>query len=136
MIGAIFMHIKIKDPIKKSIPASIILSLLVIIGKPLLYKMGQPIEVVELAYPYLKWVSISLFPLVIFQAFKQFSDGLSMTKPGMYATLFSNIINLILNFLLIFGIWIFPKLGVEGAGIGTLISRVVMLVFLILIIKY
>ena len=82
----------------------LILSLLVILSKPLLYKMGQPIEVVELAYPYLKWVSISLFPLVIFQAFKQFSDGLSMTKPGMYATLFSNIINLILNFFLIFDV--------------------------------
>ena len=54
----------------------------------ILYEMGQPIEVVELVYPYLKWVSISLFPLVVFQAFKQFSDGLSMTKPGMYATLF------------------------------------------------
>jgi len=113
----------------------IILSLLVIIGKPLLYKMGQPIEVVELAYPYLKWVSISLFPLVIFQAFKQFSDGLSMTKPGMYATLFSNIINLILNFLLIFGIWIFPKMGVEGAGIGTLISRICMVLFIIIYFK-
>ena len=113
----------------------LILSLLVIIGKPLLYKMGQPIEVVELAYPYLKWVSISLFPLVIFQAFKQFSDGLSMTKPGMYATLFSNIINLILNFLLIFGIWIFPKMGVEGAGIGTLISRICMVLFIIIYFK-
>ena len=88
----------------------LILSVLVIMGKPLLYNMGQPSEVVELAYPYLKWVSISLFPLIIFQAFKQFSDGLSMTKPGMYATLFSNIINFILNFLLIFGIWIFPKM--------------------------
>ena len=110
----------------------IILSLLVILCKPLLYEMGQPIQVVELAYPYLKWVSISLFPLVVFQAFKQFSDGLSMTKPGMYATLFSNIINLILNFFLIFGIWIFPKLGVEGAGIGTLVSRLFMVLFIII----
>ena len=110
----------------------VILSLLVILCKPLLYEMGQPIEVVELAYPYLKWVSISLFPLVVFQAFKQFSDGLSMTKPGMYATLFSNVINLILNFFLIFGIWIFPKLGVEGAAVGTLVSRVFMVLFIII----
>ena len=48
----------------------IILSVLVIICRPLMYRMGQPIEVVELAYPYLKWVSISLFPLVVFEAFK------------------------------------------------------------------
>jgi len=113
----------------------IILSVLVIICRPLMYRMGQPIEVVELAYPYLKWVSISLFPLVVFEAFKKFSDGLSMTKPGMYATLFSNIINLILNFLLIFGIWIFPKMGVEGAGIGTLISRICMVLFIVIYFK-
>jgi len=113
----------------------LLLSILVIIGKPLLYNMGQPSEVVELAYPYLKWVSISLFPLIIFQAFKQFSDGLSMTKPGMYAILFANIINFVLNFFLIFGIWIFPKMGIEGAGIGTLISRICMLLFIIFYFK-
>ncbi len=112
------------------------LSIAVIIGKPLLYQMGQPIEVVELAFPYLKWVSISLFPLIVFEAFKKFSDGLSMTKPGMYATILANFINLILNFFLIFGIWIFPKMGVEGAGIGTLISRICMLVFIFFYFKF
>jgi MATE family multidrug resistance protein len=54
----------------------------------------------------------------------------------MYATLFGNVINIILNYFLIFGFWIFPKLGVEGAAIGTLFSRCFMLVFIALYIRF
>ena len=91
--------------------------------KDYLFVMGQPSNVSSLAYPYIKWVSISLIPLITFQAFKQFTDGLSMTRPAMYATVFSNFINIILNYILIFGKFGFPSLGIEGAAIGTLISR-------------
>ena len=66
-------------------------------AQPLLYKMGQPIQVVGMAFDYLFWVGISLIPLLIFQSLKQFSDGLSYTKPAMYASLLANIINVILN---------------------------------------
>ncbi len=99
--------------------------------KDYLFKMGQPLNVVSLAYPYIKWVSISLIPLITFQAFKQFTDGLSMTRPAMYATVFSNFVNIILNYILIFGKYGFPSLGVEGAAIGTLIARFSSLVFII-----
>ena len=104
--------------------------LLVSNSKFLMINVNQPEEVLVLAKPYLNWISISLIPLVMFQGFKQFSDGMSDTKPGMYATIFSNIINIILNYVLIFGIAFFPKLGVEGAAIGTLISRFSMLLFI------
>ena len=60
--------------------------------KDYLFVMGQPSNVSSLAYSYIKWVSISLIPLITFQAFKQFTDGLSMTRPAMYATVFSNFI--------------------------------------------
>ena len=70
-----------------------------------------------------------------FQAFKQFADGLSQTKYAMYATLVSNIVNIIFNYLLIYGFWIFPRLELEGAAIGTLISRFFMLWFLWFILK-
>ena len=109
----------------------LILSLVVLSAKPLLYQMGQPEEVVALALPYLFWVSMSLFPLVIFQAFKQFCDGLSFTRPSMYATLTGNLVNVILNYLLIFGISFFPEMGVEGAAIGTIVSRLTMVVFIL-----
>ena len=110
----------------------ILLTIAVLFSKPLLYQMGQPEEVVELAYPYLQWVGISLIPLIFFQGFKQFSEGLSHTRPAMYATLIGNIINVVINYFLIFGIWIFPKMGVEGAAIGTMISRILALIFMII----
>jgi MATE family multidrug resistance protein len=97
--------------------------------------MNQPVEVVELASPYLFWVSFSLISIVTFQSFRQFADGLSFTRAAMYSTLVGNVINIILNFVLIFGFWIFPKLGVEGAAIGTLISRLCMLTFIIFYLK-
>jgi MATE family multidrug resistance protein len=114
----------------------IFLSLCVSVSKPLLFQMKQPDEVVSLAYPYLQWVGISLIPLICFQGFKQFSEGLSHTHPAMYATLLGNVINIILNYFLIFGFWIFPKLGVEGAAIGTLFSRCFMLIFIVLYVRF
>jgi MATE family multidrug resistance protein len=114
----------------------IFLSLCVSVSKPLLFQMEQPDEVVVLAYPYLQWVGISLIPLICFQGFKQFSEGLSHTHPAMYATLLGNVINIILNYFLIFGFWIFPKLGVEGAAIGTLFSRCFMLIFIVLYVRF
>ena len=114
----------------------VLLSAAVLISKPLLYQMGQPDEVVELAYPYLQWVAISLIPLVAFQGFKQFAEGLSFTRPSMYATLLGNVINVIINYLLIFGIWIFPKMGVEGAAIGSLFARCSMLVFMAIYVRF
>lgn len=102
----------------------------VFFAKPLLNYMRQPQEVVLLAIPYLTIVALSLIPLIIFQAFKQFSDGLSMTKPPMYATVIANVLNIVLNYLLIFGNFGFPKMGIEGAAIGTLLSRFIMLFLL------
>ncbi len=102
----------------------------VFIAKPLMYKMDQPPEVVDLAMPYLNLVAVSLLPLIVFQAFKQFSDGLSMTKYPMYATIASNIVNIALNYAFIFGKWGMPQLGVVGAAVGTLASRLIMVAHL------
>lgn len=104
--------------------------LMVFFAKPLMYIMDQPLEVVELAIPYLNLVAASLIPLIIFQALKQFSDGMSITKYPMYATLLANIINVVLNYIFIFGKFGMPALGIVGAAIGTLVSRVIMLVYL------
>jgi MATE family, multidrug efflux pump len=103
---------------------------IILLSKPLMYLMKQPSEVVALAIPYLNLVAFSLVPLIIFQAFKQFSDGLSMTKYPMYATILANIINVVLNYLLIFGKFGFPQMGIVGAAVGTLVSRFIMLFFL------
>ena len=111
------------------------LFLLVFFAKPLMHLMQQPTEVVDLASPYLNLVAFSLIPLIIFQAFKQFSDGLSMTRYPMYATLLGNVVNVGLNYLLIFGKFGFPELGIVGAAYGTLASRFIMVVYLWYLLK-
>lgn len=108
----------------------IVLFAMVFLAKPLMYVMKQPPEVVDLAMPYLNLVAVSLIPLIIFQAFKQFSDGLSMTRLPMYATILANIVNVVLNYMFIFGKFGAPELGVVGAAIGTLAARVIMVVYL------
>ena len=114
----------------------ILLFLLVLFSKPLMYLMQQPEEVVVLAIPYLNLVAFSLIPLVIFEAIKQFTDGMSMTKYPMYATLIANIINVVLNYLLIFGKFGFPEMGMVGAAYGTLVSRIIMVIYLWTLLRY
>ncbi len=114
---------------------SVILFGLMLFGEPAMKLMKQPKEVVVLAIPYLKIVAFSLIPLVIFQGLKQFSDGLSLTKYPMYVTLIGNIVNIIVNYLFIFGKFGCPKLGIIGAGIGTLVSRLMMPLLMWVILK-
>ncbi|MCP4977002.1 MAG: MATE family efflux transporter [Maribacter sp.] len=108
---------------------------IILLLKPIMYLMKQPPEVVELAMPYLDLVAFSLVPLIIFQAFKQFSEGLSQTKYPMYATIIANVVNIVLNYLLIFGSFGFPKLGIVGAAIGTLTSRFIMVFYIWFLLK-
>lgn len=108
----------------------IALFLMLLLAKPILYHLDQPPEVVDLAIPYLEIVAFSMIPLMVFQAYKQFADGLSQTKYSMYATLIANVVNIVFNYLLIYGIWIFPRLELEGAAWGTLISRFFMVWFI------
>ncbi len=113
----------------------VLLFLAVFFAKPLMHLMEQPKEVVALAIPYLDLVAFSLIPLIIFQAIKQFSDGMSMTRYPMYATLLANIVNITLNYVLIFGKLGFPEMGIVGAAYGTLASRIIMVIYLWLLLK-
>ena len=81
----------------------VILFTIIFLAKPLIGFMGQPENVVEMAKPYLDIVAFSLIPLIIFQAYKQFADGMSETKYSMWATILGNIVNVILNY---FFIWL------------------------------
>lgn len=103
---------------------------LLFFAKPLLSFMNQPADVVKLARPFLDIVGFSLVPLVVFQAYKQFADGMSETKYSMYATIIGNIINVVLNIVLVFGLSGFPKLGIVGSAIGTLIARIFMVLYM------
>ncbi|WP_242928980.1 MATE family efflux transporter [Pontibacter vulgaris] len=93
---------------------------------PFITHLNQPADVVKLAIPYVNVLFLSMVPLMIFQAFKQFAEGLSFTKQSMYITIFANTLNIILNYLLIWGKLGFPALGMVGAAWATLISRIIM----------
>jgi MATE family multidrug resistance protein len=112
------------------------LFILTVLSKQLMYFMDQPQAVVELAAPYIDWVAFSLIPVVIYQGYKQFADGLSLTKYSMYAIILANVVHVIFNYVLIYGFWIFPKLGVIGAALGTVISRIMMVVFMHYLMKH
>jgi len=113
----------------------VVMFVLLLFIKPILYHLNQPEEVVILAIPYYEIIALSMIPLMIFQGFKQFTDGLSETKYAMWATILTNVVNVLLNFALIYGFWIFPRLELVGAALGTLISRIIMVFFIYYVLK-
>ncbi|MDQ3192681.1 MAG: MATE family efflux transporter [Bacteroidota bacterium] len=106
----------------------LLLSIILFFGSSALQYFGQPIGVVNLAIPYFSILGFSMLPLMVFMAFKNFSEGLSFTRQAMYISVLSNVLNVFLNYLLIYGTFGFPEMGLNGAGWATFISRVVMAV--------
>jgi len=94
--------------------------------EPFMHSMGQPEDVVTLAIPYLSIITISIIPTMIFQTYRQFAEGLQRTRVAMIIVVGSNLLNILLNYVLIFGKYGFPEMGLNGAGWATLIARIVM----------
>jgi multidrug resistance protein, MATE family len=112
------------------------LILAVVLGKNLLYKLNQPEEVVALAIPFLSIITFSLVPVMIFQTFKQFAEGLSRTYVAMAVIIGANVINVLLNYILVYGHFGMPALGLEGSGWATFWSRLFMAIAIILYVYY
>ncbi len=123
---------KISDILKHGLAINLVNSLilvgLVIGAKNILYHIDQPEDVVVEAIPYLSVITFSIIPTLIFQTFRQFTEGLSRTRIAMVAVIGSNIIHVPLNYIFIFGHFGIPAMGLVGAGWATLISRGVMAV--------
>ena len=90
---------------------------------PFLHCFGQDPAVVEVARPYYTLIVLSIIPFLFFTFFKQFLEGLGNTSVAMVITLAMNALNILLNWLFIYGNWGCPELGATGAGIGSLIAR-------------
>lgn len=108
----------------------LLLFTIIMFAKPIMELLKQPADVIVLAKPYLGWVAFSLIPLVMYQGYKQFADGMSLTKYSMYAMVMANVLHVGINYVLIYGIWIFPKMGIIGAALGTVISRIFLVMFM------
>lgn len=92
--------------------------------EPLLYHMGQPVEVVDMALPYYRLMAYGLPFVMLYGAIKQFLEGVGNTKSAMIVAVITNVINIILNYIFIFGRCGFEAMGAYGAGLATLIARI------------
>jgi MATE family multidrug resistance protein len=93
---------------------------------PILYHFNQKKELVDITIPFLNVMMLGMIPLCIFSGFKQFTEGLSYTRVAMFITVSSNILNVVLNYTLIFGRAGFPKMGLMGSCWASFISRTTM----------
>ncbi|AGW85957.1 Multi antimicrobial Extrusion (MATE) family efflux pump norM [Blattabacterium sp. (Nauphoeta cinerea)] len=99
--------------------------------------LGQPENILNETISFLRIVSISFIPWMIFEVFRKFSEGLSIVFPGLIITWISACFNIVLNYVFLYGGYGFPKLGTVGVAYATLISRIIMLIgIFILLHKY
>ena len=90
---------------------------------PLLYYLGQPVDVVDGAIPYYQMLAYSIPFMLFFFGFKSFLEGVGNTKVVMMITILANAMNVWFNYLFIYGHWGLPEMGAEGAGLATTLSR-------------
>ena len=133
-IGALFSQGKTSHIVrvfKSSVIVDFLQGCLMTVGLVILYfclpYMGQPDELLPLMKPYLMLQLVSLPIMAVINAFRQLTDSINDTVVGMMIMLVGNVCNIVLNWLLIFGNWGFPELGIVGAAWATLASRVLML---------
>jgi multidrug resistance protein, MATE family len=90
--------------------------------------LGQQAIISALAIPYLKVIGASILPMLLFNAARQLTDGMSLTKPAMYISIAALCLNVLANHVLINGWKSLPAMGLYGAGIATLLARIFMAV--------
>lgn len=125
-----------KHGLVSNIIVGLVLTIIMLALIPLMPYFGQPEEVIDTTIPYYFTLAISVVFTMIFFHFKQFGEGIYITKPTMVITIIGNLINIGLNFIFIYGMFGVPAYGVLGAGIATLISRILMVLALYLYFKH
>lgn len=126
----------LKNGLLTHLTAAVILTGLIFGIYFLLPYMGQTENVLKLARPYYLLLCASYMPFMLFFSLKQFFEGIENTKIAMKITLIANAINIVVNYIFIYGKLGLPAFGLVGAGIGTLASRIAMpLLFIFFILK-
>ena len=108
----------------------LLLMILLFAAMPLLYHMDQPVEIIPHTVGFLSIMALSILPFMAFQTLREVSEGLSYTIGVTKATIIANVINVILNYVFIKGMFGFPAMGVEGSALASLIARIFMMIFL------
>lgn len=131
LIGLLFpkkRYLEIGRTLKAGVIANIIVGMFLTAIMGVLYfflgDMGQPEELLPLIRPYYLIFLASLLPISIFNAFAQWSFAIKNTAMPMWILLACNAVNIVGNYMLIYGSWGAPELGLTGAGLSTLCARV------------
>ena len=127
------ISILLKHSLVINLTYAFICILIIELGLPILDHLGQDAEVVKLAKPYLRISAWTMIPLMLFQAFRSFADGMSETMPAMMASLIGNVFNVFFNYMFIYGKFGAPALGVSGAALGTLLARIIMIAIILMV---
>ena len=118
--------------LKNGLFANLLIALVLTVGMGVFYlnihRLGQPVELLPLMRPYYLLLLVSIVFVMLFNAFKQFADGITDTRIAMWMLLSGNLLNIVGNWLLIYGNCGLPEMGLLGAGVATLTSRIVMVV--------
>ncbi|GAB5560166.1 MAG: MATE family efflux transporter [Synoicihabitans sp.] len=88
-----------------------------------LHHFGQPAAVLAEVSPYYELIMISVLPTLLFQVMRQYSESLERAVMPMVILLVGVAFNVLANWVLIYGNWGAPAMGLTGAGVATLISR-------------
>lgn len=131
IVGAYFSQKRFSDigeTVRAGLVLNIIFTVTVMAVMAIIYanihRLGQPEELLPLIRPYFLIYLMGMLPVSVFNVFAQWSYGVKNTKLPMWIILGSNVINIIGNYILIFGHFGAPELGLVGAGISTLVARV------------
>lgn len=109
-----------------NITVGLLLCAVIVTGSHYIPLLDQPAAVAAQAKPFLQFLGFSFFPLMIYQSFKQFAEGLGFTRQAMNISIIGNVINIMVGITLVFGLFGLPRMGVIGVGIATLTDRLLM----------
>ena len=98
-------------------------------------RWGLDPDVLALASPYLSVVTVSLLPLLLYAAFRRYLQAMNLVRPITFALLSANLVNVVVNWVLIYGKLGFPALGATGAAWATVLSRLYMAAVLVVAVR-
>lgn len=143
VISRLFSQNKIEKAaqgLKNSILANLGISAIIVLCLTILYlnidKVGQPEELLPLMRPYFITLLVSIPFMQLFYGYKQFSEGITDTATPMWIMLSGNLLNFAGNYILIFGKFGAPEMGLTGAGVATMGSRIFMWLAMVTLFNY
>ena len=133
IIGRLYGMVRtdeIGQKVRNSLFANMVVGCIFTLAMVILYfnlsRIGQPEELLTLIRPYFIVNLISVLFVGVFNTMKQFLDGIGHTKVAMWVMIMGNVVNILGNWTLIYGVGPFPELGLLGAGLSTMGSRILM----------